>query len=452
MAKKPAKSKIKKGPGFEQEVKQILSLMQYQISHDVLFSGTQIDILAEQSDFLQKLRLIVECADHDKKVGVPLVKEKSATLSVVPKDDFHYKLLYVSRLGFTKEALEFAANNSAQINLLTLTQLESRLIDFEPYARWYFQSYENSTGMFAEGELAQNFIELNGSSPDLSLKDEPISKIARTWLADESNNLLILLGEFGSGKTSFCRNFAYQLLDEKFRRLQDQPYIPILINLRDNKRMFDLPRVLFDTMVNRFGVKLPSLMALEHFCSKRRILLVLDGLDEMISKSDREAVADCFNQIFMLSSLKAKIVVSCRTNFFKANEVLLDALRRFSVEIQEPGSKPSTFSFDTHGSIVNVEKLSPKKIREYISQQVESPDEILETIEGIHDLTDLCTRPVLLNMILSTLPKLEEMGANVNSAILYEEYTNRWTARDEWRVELPPVSYTHLTLPTIYSV
>jgi hypothetical protein len=40
-------------------------------------------------------------------------------------------------------------------------------------------------------------------------------------------------------------------------------------------------------------------------------------------------------------------------------------------------------------------------------------------------------------MILTTLPQLTEGGGRINSAALYEKYTNRWSARDEWRVTLP---------------
>lgn len=435
MAKKK-KQIDRKGPAFESDVVQILSLMQYQVSHDINLSGTQIDILAQQTGFLQKNRLIVECADHGKKVGVPLVKEKSATLGVVPKDEFIYKLLYVSRMGFTKEALEFASN-SPHIDLLSFNELESNLINFESYARWFIENYEHSAGMFAEGNLATNFIELNGECVDLNLANARLSQIARKWLADDTNNLMILLGEFGSGKTSFCRNLAYQLLDEKYRKHLDQPIVPILVNLRENMRMFDLPKVLFDTLVNRFGVRLPSFLALEHFCSKRRILLILDGLDEMIDKSDKKAIADCFNQVFLLSTLKAKVIVSCRTNFFKANSEMINALKRHSISIEHPVTKSTELlSFQTQGSVVYVSKLSPEKIEEYISNQVDNAEEVIGKIRGIHDLSDLCTRPVLLNMILDTLPRLEE-EEDVNSALLYKEYTDRWTARDEWRVSLP---------------
>lgn len=40
-------------------------------------------------------------------------------------------------------------------------------------------------------------------------------------------------------------------------------------------------------------------------------------------------------------------------------------------------------------------------------------------------------------MVLSTLPDLEAENKVVNSAALYEHYTNRWTVRDEWRARMP---------------
>src|SRR5262249_22630633 len=64
-------------------------------------------------------------------------------------------------------------------------------------------------------------------------------------------------------------------------------------------------------------------------------------------------------------------------------------------------------------------------------------ESILAMIKNIHDLSDLSARPVLLDMILMTLPELKQKNEPINSAALYDHYTNKWTTRDEWRVSLP---------------
>jgi len=442
MAKKTAEGKKasttkQQGDSFEESVRQVLSLMGYSVRQNILLSGTQIDLVAEKASRLENIRLLVECTDRTEPVGVPLVKEKSATLLSVPTDGFIYKLLFVSRAGFTAEAKAFADENP-RLDVMGFAELEAMLIDFEPYARWYFESYEQSSGIFAEARLADRYVELNGTN-ERNDRTERLSITTRNWLRHPNNNLLILLGEFGTGKTSFCRHFAYELLDERYRRKQDQPYVPILINLRDNKRTFDIQSVLADTMVNRYGLQLPSFMAFEHFCAKRHVCLLLDGLDEMIDRSDRQALIDCWSQVFLLASLNAKIIVTCRTNFFNSNADLISILKGFSLQIESTSTKRDVLEIDygKHGQLVFVSKLTESQIRAFVEKRFDDADSILQSIQSIHDLTDLCKRPVLLDMILTTLPQLSEKKEVINSAALYGHYTDRWSNRDDWRVSLP---------------
>jgi Restriction endonuclease/NACHT domain len=437
MTSKPNRSNAEKGSSFEREVRELLELMGFSVRANELIEGTQLDLVAEKSGGLENLRLIVECTDRTELVGVALVKEKSSILLSLRATSHLVKLLLVSKSGFTAEAKAFARDNPA-IDLRTLHDLESLVIDFAPYAKWYLSNFEQSRGIFAEGRLADRYVELDCDAGGTS-EARPLSQATREWLADPGNNLLFILGEFGSGKTSFCRRFAYDLLDERFRRNQPQRYIPILINLRENRRSFDLPRLLVDTLTSRYGVKLNSFHAFEHFCTKRHICLLLDGLDEMVDRSDRRSIAQCLEQVFLLASLNAKTIVSCRSNFFNSNADIVSALKTFSVEIDvsELGDAIVELSYGKHGKIMHVSPLSQGQISEFIARRAEDPNEVLASIGRIHDLTDLSKRPVLLDMILTTLPQLKKREGNVNSAALYGHYTDRWKARDEWRVSMP---------------
>jgi hypothetical protein len=426
-----------KGKIFEQEVEDLLTLMGYAVSSNELVAGTQVDLVAEKTSQLDNLRLLVECTDRSEPVGIALVKEKAGILASVANISHIHKLLFVSKSGFTAEAKKFAEGNPA-INLLTLGDLEGLLIDFSPYARWYLEHFDNSDSIFAEGRLAERYVELNcNSSTDDS--NEPLSTVARRWLKDDDNNLLFLLGEFGSGKTSFCRRFAYELLDERYRRGQPQTYIPILVNLRENRRAFDLPRILTDTLSGRYGVSVHSFQAFEHFCTKRHICLLLDGLDEMVDRSDRRAIAECLEQVFLLASLRTKTILTCRTNFFNSNADIVSALQRFSFGIapSEGHDQPIELTYKKHGRILHVAPLDESQIRKFIAMRSDDPEAVIASIRRIHDLTDLSRRPVLLDMILKTLPSLVGQSKPVNSADLYSHYTDQWTARDDWRITMP---------------
>ena len=424
-----------KGAEFEKTVENLLRLMGYRVERDALVSGTQIDLIAGRDDLLQNLCLLVECTDREDPVGVGLLKEKAAVLLGLSDGRHFYRLLFVSRGGFTAPAKAFAANRS-DLMLVRVEDLENHLVNFQPYVDWYLQNFEDSAGIFQEGQLHKSYVALAARDERNGLVLS-LYEAVNDWLGGE-NNLLFLLGEYGSGKTSFCRQFVYGMLKSRYRGGRVHLPIPILIPLRDYQGASSLQQVITDTLINLYGVPLPSFLAFERLCSNGRILLVLDGFDEMASRSDRETLLHCFKQIFLLAALNAKVLLTCRSNFFRSHSDIIDLLQYFNlrVDYEESGEqRVAELGLEKQGRILSVERLGEQQIREFIGKRFpDDPEGILHTIRGIHDLADLSTRPVLLDMILKTLPEVARTKRGVNSAALYQYYTDKWTDRDTWRV------------------
>src|SRR5690242_13377424 len=92
-----------KGAEFEKTIEHLLILMGYKVTRNNLINGTQIDLLAERQDVINCLRVIVECTDRQESVGVDLLKEKASVLLTLNDPTWTYRLLVVSRMGFTAE-------------------------------------------------------------------------------------------------------------------------------------------------------------------------------------------------------------------------------------------------------------------------------------------------------------------------------------------------------------
>ena len=428
------------GIQFEDDVTSLLELRGYKVQKNVLISGTQIDILAKIDDPLDNLCYVVECTNRKESVGIELVKQKASVLfSIIDKTNF-YRLMFVSQNGFTNKAKLFAGDNQNQILLLTYNELENQLINFKPYYTTYIYEYKESIGIFKEGKLYQNYVELTGKDEFDQIIPNLTNKVLEC-LTTGSNNLIFLLGEYGSGKTSFCRQLVFKLINEKLAKNETSFLIPILINLREYRNAFNIQQVITDTLINQYLVKMTSFNVFERYCTKGRILLILDGFDEMADRSDKRAIINCFQQIFILANLNTKIVLTCRSNFFKSHSDVVNLFNNFSIKLpiqDEKKEKIIELTFEHQGRIINVEKFSQKQIRQYIAKRFGTDSEsIFVQIKGIHDLSDLCSRPVLLDMILTTLPELVDAEIRINSAALYEYYTNKWTSRDDWRVIMP---------------
>jgi hypothetical protein len=148
-----------KGTAFELEVEKLFRLKGYAVRRNEQISGTQLDLVVQKSDLLENLCFVIECTDRAQPVGVDLLKQKAAVLLGLSDSRFLFRLIYVSRSGFTPDAKTYA-QSCANILLLTLQDLESELIDFRTYADAYIDNFEHSRGMFSEGKLFNNYVEL----------------------------------------------------------------------------------------------------------------------------------------------------------------------------------------------------------------------------------------------------------------------------------------------------
>jgi formylglycine-generating enzyme required for sulfatase activity len=78
-------------------------------------------------------------------------------------------------------------------------------------------------------------------------------------------------------------------------------------------------------------------------------------------------------------------------------------------------------------SIVYLEPFSPEQIREFVHRHhPDNTDAVMEQIGRLPGAEDLATRPVLLEMILKTLPRLLKEAGPLNLATLYETFTRLW--------------------------
>lgn len=253
-----------------------------------------------------------------------------------------------------------------------------------------------------------------------------------------SHNALLLLGEYGSGKSSFCFNYALDLL-ERYRKNGQPNFFPILIKLRGYNRAVGLNESITNYFVNDLGVANFNIHSLRLLLKSLNVVLVLDGFDEIANKTDYSIKSDVLRDISEFVEDKTKVILTCRPSYFQnaeEYEQLFDDTQIF----YEPGDKPPLKFIET-----TIAELTPFQVQAYIctyEEEIKRRDitfnDIVNAISRTHDLTDLSKRPFLLYMILRTLPELlEEVKDNpetkINAARLYEQYTDTWIKREERR-------------------
>ncbi len=346
------------GKAFEERVERLLRLIGFSVERDVRVRGTQVDLVARRADAMAPVTYLVECTDQMRPVGIDYVKEKAGSLLNLINGDQLIVLSIIAPNGFTVDAKDFAAERPNLI-LRTVEELEEELIQFEPYRDGYLNHYEKSTGIFKEAQLYDYYVEPTAIASDEGAKG-PIEGMVRDWLTDAENNVLFILGDYGAGKTSFLRQFTYKLLAAPPAENGHPSPVPILIPLREYRQALNIRQVITDTLLNEYGVQLPSFGTFEHFCSLGRALLLLDGFDEMAAQSDQATLFDCLAQIFILAQLEVKVVVTCRSNFFRSHYQLFELLKEFTIELPQLGSSDvDQRPLGRHGGLITIQPLSP---------------------------------------------------------------------------------------------
>jgi formylglycine-generating enzyme required for sulfatase activity len=247
----------------------------------------------------------------------------------------------------------------------------------------------------------------------------PLDSYIDEWIARPDRNHLSLLGEFGTGKTWFCRRLANRLANAGGR-------IPILIFLRDYSRAYDIRQLITDALVNRYQVGLAAgFETFQYLNEEGRLLLIFDGFDEMERRvADYRTAVENFWEIAKLVLPRSKVILTCRTAFFRhqMEEETTLRLEGGSMRIVS-GEEVIELHDRTQYEVVHLERFNEMQIREALERRAPYKAESLFTrISALSNIWDLAQRPVLLDLIVRTLPRIAE-GEVLNLATLYEFYT-----------------------------
>jgi hypothetical protein len=246
------------------------------------------------------------------------------------------------------------------------------------------------------------------------------------WLKERGKMHISLLGEFGTGKTWFCRHYAYRQLA---RYLADpaNERLPLLITLRAFAKAMTPQQLINDALLEQY--KLPFVgSAFEVFQEMNRrgkLLLILDGFDEMARHVDYQTVVDNFWQLASLVDEGSKVILTSRTEYFrwaKESEKILggEEYGRRTIVLTPP-------KFEA----LHLEPFSDEQIRQVITRRLgaEEGPVVADRILATENLAEMARKPVLVELLLAAL---DEVSADVleNSAQVYLYATNRLLLRN----------------------
>ncbi|ETO34311.1 NB-ARC domain-containing protein, partial [Reticulomyxa filosa] len=232
--------------------------------------------------------------------------------------------------------------------------------------------------------------------------------------------VMILQGKSGSGKSLFCR-----YLEETLWSLYvngSTTSIPVYISLPKCYDELNEKQIVHQAL----QMKQISKEILDTIRENISFVFILDGFDEIFDKYNKSNNNEryFFNR-FNLGEWNAKIIVSCRSDELKDEEikqVLIGSNNATSMIYLWPFSKEQMNGYiDKFVKMNKINKMNDNL--DWTVQQYE------ETLKNYPNLNKMMEEPFSLRMILTILPllmKQRSIGTKISKAQVYEVFNEQW--------------------------
>ncbi|ALJ08822.1 hypothetical protein MU852_00800 [Brevundimonas albigilva] len=233
-------------------------------------------------------------------------------------------MLVITRQGLSTDAQAYV-DEQAGLRHQTIWELENEILGLTDYVR-------SLTGLFHQDGLSDYYIpgrarlaRYESDHRTLSETDTLLFEAVTTWIDGEDYQPIAILGGYGAGKSSFIK----RLVANQAERALSDPYArrPILIGLGEYARYSSLEGLLGGKFTHDFPVDGFNVHHFLELSDKGRLLVALDGFDEMkhaMTWGDFRAQIASLNR---LTHGKAKVVLSGRPSAFTSTEEHVHVLR-----------------------------------------------------------------------------------------------------------------------------
>jgi uncharacterized protein YjbI with pentapeptide repeats len=255
---------------------------------------------------------------------------------------------------------------------------------------------------------------------------ENIDEYIDKWLKERGKNHISLLGEFGTGKTWFCRHYTYRQMDRFFKDPIKERF-PILITLRDFIKTMDVESLINNLLIDQYklsylGNAFDVFNKLNH---EGKLLLILDGFDEMARKADYQTVVDNFWNLVKLVDDKSKVILSGRTEYFrgaKESEKILSG-REYGTDTLS--LNPPQFE------VIHLQELNDTQLQKIFEKRLGNIAGLnfYNRIFNIKTLSEIARKPVLIELLINTVDDKNE-GKLTNITHVYLFATSKLLLRN----------------------
>ncbi|MGA1839951.1 MAG: WD40 repeat domain-containing protein [bacterium] len=201
---------------------------------------------------------------------------------------------------------------------------------------------------------------------------------------------------------------------------------PLFIPLREVGKESSFEKIITNHFYSK-ELDYPNMSCYNHMFNHGEILIFFDGFDEMADNVQWEVTQRNFKKLIHAAEGKGKIVITCRTHYFKDREEqikVIDHDSSLSSEIETELYRE--LRRQPRAEVVYLENFSEEQVRSYLKKaRPDTADKDWKMIKDVFDLENLAHCPMLLDMIINSPDKLKKHGS-ITVANLYNVYVELW--------------------------
>ncbi|MCC8248678.1 trypsin-like peptidase domain-containing protein [Saccharothrix luteola] len=249
-------------------------------------------------------------------------------------------------------------------------------------------------------------------------KGDDLLRRVLAWLGEDVARFVVVLGDFGRGKSFLLRQLTRALPAEH------PGLLPVLVELRSLEKGPSLDELLAQHLVGE-GVDAVEVAKLRYMIRSGRLALLFDGFDELELRVGYDNAADYLSTLLQAVTDRAKVVLTSRSQHFQSTDQVLNALGR-------------RVSALTASRVAVLEDFTDDQIRDFLTRHyggdAARAAARFELLGAINDLLGLSRNPRMLSFIADLdderLHEVRRQHGRISAAELYRELVDFWLVQE----------------------
>lgn len=451
-----------KGRRLEDDVAALYRALGFVVEPRVLVGTKDVDVLVRKTVHgAPELVLQVECKNWEGTLSPGTVRDFiQETKGLVDNGLLSGGVMVAQRVS---EKARAEARTKQWLTVYEYDELVDQLLTLPAAAAAVLDAYESSAvfPQYLSMAASESPWTQLGVAADAAEIEQLDDHLLRRYRAPQPP-LTMVLADYGFGKTTLLRHLQYLALKER----EDSDRLPIFVKLADASTAPSLVELAAGAFREQYRIPVDNDLFLQQL-RRGKFLLLLDGFDEMVERSDLERKVELLLDLAPLWEAGSPAILSARLGYVSSPGELEAFVER--LEASRSGTTPTTgitsekasrgagmreslraALWDRNANLadgkaalpeapgaVRVAYLSPlddhqfqaylrKHDAEFADVLGAAPAAVEEYIRDVYDLSELAERPLLLKLIVDTLLSgkidISRRGDEIGPAGLYDTY------------------------------